>query len=219
LVEPTSHGFAGWFNERGQKRLFAAGRCGRSNAMRNEFLRMERQCLELAEGTTSSEARAALEAMAADFRSRADSQPTPSRTWWWLRIPERRQTSAVILAALAIYAIYLPTALMLSKPVPIGPPGAVLRLAKCSKGEGFLYFCPAYSLRDMEDDVPTAQRSPVLVYEDDKPLGPGHSRHHDVQWIGLGRYSHWKNLGLLISTSDNSDPNTNGRNYWAVLPK
>jgi hypothetical protein len=208
-------------NEARQKRLFAAGRCGgTSNAMRNELLRMERQCLELAEGTTSTEARAALEAMAADFRSRAAaSEPTPGRMWRWPRIPERRRTSAVILAALAIYAIYLPTALMLSRPVPIGPPGAILHLANCSKGEGFLYFCPAYSLRDMEDDVPAAQRSPVLVYENDKPLGPGHSLHHDVQWIGLGRYSHWKNLGLLISTSDNSDPNTNGRDYWAVLPK
>ena len=28
-----------------------------------------------------------------------------------------------------------------------------------------------------------------------------------------------KDLGILLSTSDNSDPNVNGRAYWAVLPR
>ena len=50
------------------------------------------------------------------------------------------------------------------------------------------------------------------------PLGPGLSPHHEIEKIGLGRYSHWKDMGILLSTSDNSDPNTNGRAYWAVLP-
>jgi hypothetical protein len=50
------------------------------------------------------------------------------------------------------------------------------------------------------------------------PGGPAHSDHYDIEAIGRGRYSHWKDLGLLLSTSDNTDPNKNGRAYWAVIP-
>jgi hypothetical protein len=134
----------------------------------------------------------------------------------------RPQTLRVIIAASALYAVYLPIALWMgsSYSAPIAPPGAVLRLSGCHKlvPNGFLYTCKAYLLRDLEDTIATAQRSPVLVYENDRPLGPGLSPHHEIEKIGLGRYSHWKDLGILLSTSDNSDPNTNGRAYWAVLP-
>jgi len=52
--------------------------------------------------------------------------------------------------------------------------------------------------------------------------------HRDIQEIGRGRYSHWNDnpesgwrtiRGMLFSASDNSDPRTNGRHYWAVLPR
>ena len=49
-----------------------------------------------------------------------------------------------------------------------------------------------------------AQRSPVILYEDDKPLGPAPSRHDEVEYVGRGRYSHWKDIGILMSTSDNT---------------
>jgi hypothetical protein len=63
------------------------------------------------------------------------------------------------------------------------------------------------------------QRSPIVLYEDDRALGPAHSTHTDIAALGEGRYSHWKTQGMVFSTSDNSDPNTNGRRYWAVLPE
>ena len=133
-----------------------------------------------------------------------------------------RQTLRAIVAASVIYAVYISIALWIGSRyvAPIAPPGAVLRLSFCYKlvPDGFLYTCKAHMLRDLEDAVPTAQHSPVLVYENDRPLGPGHSPHHEIEKIGLGRYSHWKDLGILLSTSDNSDPNVNGRAYWAVLP-
>jgi hypothetical protein len=70
------------------------------------------------------------------------------------------------------------------------------------------------SLADSGDD-PT--RSPVLLYEDNQPLGPAHSRIEDIGRLGKGRYSHSKR-GLVFSATDNSDINTNNRTYWAVLP-
>jgi hypothetical protein len=133
-----------------------------------------------------------------------------------------RQILRVIIAASAVYAIYLPIALWTGSrySAPIAPPGAVLQLGGCYKlvPDGFLYTCEAHMLRDLEDTIPTAQHSPVLVYENDRPLGPGLSPHHEIEKVGLGRYSHWNDMGILLSTSDNSDPNTNGRAYWAVLP-
>lgn len=58
--------------------------------------------------------------------------------------------------------------------------------------------------------------SDLKLYEDGKPLGPPHS---DVQTIidsGSGRFIYWQSsmkIGLFMSASDNSDPNTNGRKY------
>ena len=52
----------------------------------------------------------------------------------------------------------------------------------------------------------------VQVFEDGKPIGPPHSAHSAVREEGLGRFSHWGSR-LYFSTSDNSDPRTNGRKY------
>ena len=60
-------------------------------------------------------------------------------------------------------------------------------------------------------------RSPLIVYEDTVPLGPAHNTLDDIGEIGRGRFTHWPSL-IAFSASDNSDPNTNGRRYWAVLP-
>lgn len=50
------------------------------------------------------------------------------------------------------------------------------------------------------------------LFEDGKLLGPPHSSHETIRMIGKGAYSHWGNA-LYFSTSDGSDPNTNGRRY------
>jgi hypothetical protein len=77
----------------------------------------------------------------------------------------------------------------------------------------------SHEIQQLEEiaDTPDEKRSPVLLYENDRLLGPAHSIHKDIAQIGLGRYSHW-GKGMVFSTSDNSDPNTNGRKYWAVVP-
>lgn len=79
----------------------------------------------------------------------------------------------------------------------------------------------SYQLRSQEifelvaDD--DKMRSPLLLYEGDQLLGPPHSSIEDIGRIGKGRYSH-STGGLVFSSSDNSNVNTNGRTYWAVLP-
>jgi hypothetical protein len=69
-------------------------------------------------------------------------------------------------------------------------------------------------------DDPAAERgrSPVIIYEEGKPLGPAHSNFADISKLGRGRFTFWTGQGLIFSTSDGSDPNSNGRRYWAVVP-
>ena len=76
------------------------------------------------------------------------------------------------------------------------------------------------TLNDDADDrnIPGDSRSRTIVYEYGRPLGPGHSTFKDVRDLGAGRFAHLKNFGLIFSSSDNSDPNTNGRTYWLVKP-
>ena len=61
-------------------------------------------------------------------------------------------------------------------------------------------------------------RSMLALYEDGKALGPPHSIHADIRQIGKGAFSHWYTQ-LYFSTSDNSDPNTNGRTYSIRVTK
>lgn len=56
------------------------------------------------------------------------------------------------------------------------------------------------------------ENSTLMIYEEGRTLGPAHSVHDLIQKIGQGRFSHWGET-LFFSTSDNSDPNTNGRKY------
>lgn len=55
-------------------------------------------------------------------------------------------------------------------------------------------------------------KSALLLFEDSIPLASPHAVHSEIEKIGQGRYSHWQGW-LLFSTSDNSDPTTNGRLY------
>lgn len=69
-------------------------------------------------------------------------------------------------------------------------------------------------------------RSKVRIYEDGVELGEAHVGHSEIVELGQGRYSHWgigtsregllrlRNFSTLwFSSSDNTDPRTNGRRY------
>ncbi|MGM4872115.1 hypothetical protein AB7645_12910 [Bradyrhizobium sp. 956_D2_N1_5] len=75
------------------------------------------------------------------------------------------------------------------------------------------------SLDQLADSADEAARSPIVIYENEKPLGPAHSSHEDINKIGGGRFSHWRGIGIIFSASDATNPNTNGRRYTIVRPK
>ena len=100
------------------------------------------------------------------------------------------------------------------------PPGEAVYLGRDfrrSSPDGFFYSVRLPAFRQYAD-TESDKRSPILLYENDKLLGPAHSPQDQIERVGLGRYVHWGE-NMLFSTSDNSNPNTNGRNYWAVKPK
>ncbi len=128
------------------------------------------------------------------------------------------------IAAVAAFAVYFVLAgwskLSWVDPVPRGR--VVFRLERPFERYG-TYGVSCYQLRaqqifeSLADTDDNLTRSPVLLYEDNQPLGPPHSRIEDIGRLGNGRYSHSKR-GLVFSASDNSDINANKHVYWAVLP-
>lgn len=62
------------------------------------------------------------------------------------------------------------------------------------------------------DGMTMSRNSPLKLMEDDITLGPAHTMHETIRIYGKGCYSHWGDV-LYFSTSDNTDPNTNGRVY------
>lgn len=55
----------------------------------------------------------------------------------------------------------------------------------------------------------------ALLLENGRPLGPANSAHEEIRIAGGGRFSHWKG-SLYFSSSDNTDPRTNGRIYELI---
>jgi hypothetical protein len=72
-----------------------------------------------------------------------------------------------------------------------------------------------FEIRFDTNDAP--QASGLALREDERPLGTAHAQHAAIGTEGLGAYSHWGN-GLYFSSSDNSDPRTNGRRYLVRAP-
>ncbi len=78
---------------------------------------------------------------------------------------------------------------------------------------GHCHVLPMLPRHWVSDDAGVSR---LVLLEDGRPLGPPHALHAEIRELGGGRLSHWHGQ-LLFSTSDNSDPATNGRTY-AVLP-
>lgn len=66
------------------------------------------------------------------------------------------------------------------------------------------------------DNLDNPYRSKLVLLENGNPLWQRHIIHDEIRKIGKGRYSHWGN-NLIFSTTDNSDPTTNGRTYQIVF--
>ena len=76
----------------------------------------------------------------------------------------------------------------------------------------YCYLIPIPEHASTGDTVVARQLSRLRLWEDDVELGPGHSLHDDIRRLGRGRFSHWGDT-LYFSSSDGSDPTTNGRAY------
>jgi hypothetical protein len=128
----------------------------------------------------------------------------------------------VICAAVAVGA-YFSTALWLKNSYfePPKPAGATLRLNRPffkMRGSDTSFGVKASSLDELSDSPEAPRRSPFLLYENQRSLGPAHSDHVDIANLAHGRFSHWNDSGFIFSSSDGTNPNSNGRTYWVVIP-
>lgn len=84
------------------------------------------------------------------------------------------------------------------------------------EGRSFATSLPAFA--GIADTTNGPTRSPLLLCEGNIALGPPHTQHADIAAKGAGRFSHW-DTKIIFSSSDGSDPNTNGQTYIAVKPR
>ncbi|MDR3640145.1 MAG: SGNH/GDSL hydrolase family protein [Humidesulfovibrio sp.] len=71
-------------------------------------------------------------------------------------------------------------------------------------------------LKAVSDDDSGKNQSKAVLMENERPLGPAHEPDTVVQQHGQGRFNHWKDQ-FCFSTSDNSDPRSNGSAYRIIL--
>jgi hypothetical protein len=147
-------------------------------------------------------------------------------TWSGLKeefyLPNARKKIAIGLTA---FAVYFSVASSLKYEDPhqpaVPPPGTVLELKRpfirFVQEAGLASAVRAPSL-DSEADTIGRVKSPYVVYEGNQPLGPAHTLHTEISKLGHGRFSHWKGIGFIISSSDGTNAASNGRRYWVVLP-
>ncbi len=74
-----------------------------------------------------------------------------------------------------------------------------------------------YIFTSAPDDVDRPASSKLQIYENGKALGPAHSKLEDIRKVGLGGFCHWRNY-VYFSSTDNTDPTNNSRNYVVVYP-
>jgi hypothetical protein len=128
--------------------------------------------------------------------------------------------AAYLLAAHWLKISYVPPIISKVEPTVAGTKSLLRRPFVRFLNSDFGVIAQDNLFASLADSVDNNQRSPIEIYENDKRLGPAHSTHVGVAEIGYGRFSHWRTNGVIFvfSSSDNSDPQTNGRAYWAVRP-
>ena len=125
-----------------------------------------------------------------------------------------------IAAALAVVAVSFVTTLwLLDRNAGTCPPGRTVTLNRpFAKNSSIAFVKDVRGIIDIPSDSSDApNRSRLVICEDGNAFGTPHSPHAEIAQRGLGRYSHWGG-DLVFSSSDNSDPNSNGRLYVAVEP-
>lgn len=89
-------------------------------------------------------------------------------------------------------------------------------LVDFSHVEGAMWSCSVPHSSWCCDTNEEPNRSPLILLEDEFPLGPGHSEHASILKNERG-YSHWGDQ-ILFAPAEPGDPNANGKRYTALLP-
>lgn len=118
--------------------------------------------------------------------------------------------SQTIKAVLVLFAVYFPIALYLKYSyVPAPPDQPIVLSGPFRKLDATAYVVELPKLDGIADFEAQPFRSTLVLFENGQPMGPPHSHGRAVN----GQYLHWRNMGIIFSASDNSDPNSNGRTY------
>src|SRR6266542_2723466 len=97
----------------------------------------------------------------------------------------------------------------------------IARATGFAPANGFMYsaLVPRSSYESffrVDGDSPEhPRRAGTRLYENRRRLGPPHRPHFYIRDDGFGQFSHWGRT-LYFSSSDNSDPRTNGRTYTII---
>ena len=95
------------------------------------------------------------------------------------------------------------------------PACGILHVEDALAWSGYLYVLTR-NFGVPQDSPSSGFASPVRLFENGVELKPAHSLHADIVTYGGGRFSDWNGPWLYFSTSDNTDPRTNGRIYsWS----
>ena len=97
-----------------------------------------------------------------------------------------------------------------------GPKESRIELKKpFARVGGLAYLAALPGLAEAADSSDARHRSRFFLCEEGIALTWPHSLHDNIRRYGRGQYSHW-GQHLYFSSSDGSDPNTNGREYALV---
>jgi hypothetical protein len=125
-----------------------------------------------------------------------------------------------IIAVMSLLVLYFPAASYLGRQFVAPDPTVMHPPFRHVAGNAYASYKPLPG--SQADSQLDSRKSTVQLLENDEQLGPAHSPHADINSAGGGRYTYWSATGggsyLIFSTSDNSDPNVNGRTYRAVDP-
>lgn len=100
--------------------------------------------------------------------------------------------------------------------VDFDPSEAIPLTGPFRREQGYGWVASLGQFAALADNMHDPFRSQLLLIEDGQPLWGRHSLHDEIRRYGNGLYSHWNNA-LIFSTSTNSDPNSNGREYKIVF--
>ena len=77
---------------------------------------------------------------------------------------------------------------------------------------GQCYWCELAVDDEQPDSPERSEASRVRLFEGGRQPGPPHALHGEIRQFGGDAYSHWGGQ-LYFSSSDGSDPRSNGRRY------